>query len=198
VSNALRPSPIIFQKSESNLCALLDQSPLSDWILPGRAAIAVAGSRCDRGAVHEVDAHVPAAVDRQNVALAVAVEVASVATNQPLGRLAKMALLGVGDGRTVRRIDLAVGDKALAKYDRGPYNASEREQTHGMTSKLKAYLALVSAFAGFSILEWLGLLDGWKGWLGIAAGIPLVLWALNAVREYDGFHVHNDRDMGRS
>lgn len=67
-----------------------------------------------------------------------------------------------------------------------------------MTSKSKAYLALVSAFAGFSILEWLGLFDGWKVSLGIAAGIPLVLWALNAVREHDGFHLDNDGDMGRS
>ena len=67
-----------------------------------------------------------------------------------------------------------------------------------MTSKSKAYLALVSAFAGFSILEWLDWFDGWKVWLGIAAGIPLVLWALNAVREYDGSQAHNDRDMSRS
>lgn len=74
----------------------------------------------------------------------------------------------------------------------------ERAKTHGMTSKLKAYLALVSAFAGFSILEWLGFFDGWKVWLGVAAGIPLVLWALNAVRECDGFSIHDDGDMGRS
>ena len=67
-----------------------------------------------------------------------------------------------------------------------------------MTRKLKAYLALVSAFAGFSILEWLGWFDGWKVWLCVAAGIPLVLFALNAVRELDGLDVHDDRDVGRS
>lgn len=88
--------------------------------------------------------------------------------------------------------------KALARYNHGPYNASEREQTRSMTCKAKAYLALVSAFAGFSILEWLGWFNGWKTWLGVAAGILLVLWTLNAVREHDGIHVHNDSDMGRS
>jgi hypothetical protein len=67
-----------------------------------------------------------------------------------------------------------------------------------MASKFKAYFALVSVFVGLSVIQRLGFFDGWKVWLGIAVSVPLGLWAMNAVMEYDRPRSRDEADNGRS